>query len=57
MRRDVVLGVIRHSLTFAGGILVAKGILEQGILTEIVGGLMTVIGGIWSVISKTKIDR
>lgn len=57
MRREVILGVIRHSLTFAGGILVAKGLLEQGLLTEIVGGVMTAIGGIWSVISKTKIDR
>lgn len=55
MSRGVLLGVIRHSLTFAGGILVAKGILEQGLLTEIVGGLMTVIGGIWSVIDKAKI--
>jgi len=54
MSREVLLGVIRHSLTFAGGILVAKGILEQGLLTEIVGGLMTAIGGIWSVISKAK---
>jgi len=54
MSRAVVLGVIRHSLTFAGGILVAKGILEQGLLTEIVGGVMTAIGGIWSVVSKTK---
>ena len=54
MSRAVVLGVIRHSLTFAGGILVAKGILEQGLLTEIVGGLMTAIGGIWSVVSKTN---
>ena len=54
MKKEIVLGVVRHSLTFAGGILVAKGILEQGLLTEIVGGVMTAIGGIWSVISKTK---
>lgn len=54
-RKEMLLGVIRHTLTFAGGILVAKGILEQGLLTEIVGGVITVIGGIWSVISKTKV--
>jgi hypothetical protein len=54
MKKEIVLGVVRHTLTFAGGILVAKGILEQGLLTEIVGGVMTAIGGIWSVISKTK---
>jgi hypothetical protein len=54
MKKEIVLGVVRHTLTFVGGILVAKGILEQGLLTEIVGGVMTAIGGIWSVISKTK---
>jgi len=54
MSREGALGIVRHALTFIGGALVAKGILEQGILTEIVGGLMTAIGGIWSVISKAK---
>ena len=54
MKKGVLLGVIRHTLTFAGGILVAKGILDQGVLSEIIGGLMTVIGGVWSVIDKTK---
>lgn len=54
MRKEVILGVVRHVLTFAGGILVAKGLLEQGVLAEIIGGVMTVIGGVWSVIDKTK---
>jgi hypothetical protein len=52
MKKEIVLGIVRHTLTFAGGILVAKGILEQGLLTEIVGGVMTAIGGIWSVMAK-----
>ncbi len=54
MKKEVILGIVRHTLTFAGGILVAKGLLEQGVLTEIIGGVMTVVGGIWSVIDKTK---
>lgn len=54
MKREVILGVVRHTLTFAGGILVAKGLLDQGVLSEIIGGLMTVIGGVWSVIDKAK---
>lgn len=54
MKKEVILGVVRHVLTFAGGILVAKGLLEQGVLAEIIGGVMTVIGGVWSVIDKTK---
>jgi hypothetical protein len=55
MKKEVILGIVRHTLTFAGGILVAKGLLEQGLLTEIVGGVMAVIGGVWSVVDKTKI--
>lgn len=54
MKKEVILGIVRHTLTFAGGILVAKGLLEQGVLAEIIGGVMTVIGGVWSIIDKTK---
>lgn len=54
MKKEIILGVLRHVLTFAGGILVAKGLLEQGVLAEIIGGVMTVVGGIWSIIDKTK---
>ena len=54
MKKEIILGVLRHVLTFAGGILVAKGLLEQGVLAEIIGGVMTVVGGIWSVIDKAK---
>jgi len=54
MKKEVILGIVRHTLTFAGGILVAKGLLEQGLLAEIIGGVMTVVGGVWSVIDKTK---
>ena len=54
MSKEIILGIVRHTLTFAGGILVAKGLLEQGLLAEIIGGVMTVVGGVWSVIDKTK---
>ena len=54
MKKDIILGIVRHTLTFAGGILVAKGLLEQGVLAEIIGGVMTVVGGVWSIIDKTK---
>ena len=54
MSKEIILGIVRHTLTFAGGILVAKGLLEQGVLAEIIGGVMTVVGGVWSVIDKTK---
>lgn len=52
MIKEQVLGLIRHVLTFAGGILIAKGLLSDAISAELIGGAMTVIGSVWSVISK-----
>lgn len=52
--KDQILGLIRHVITFVGGIIVAKGVLDADLSEEIIGGLMTVVGGIWSVISKKK---
>lgn len=54
MSKEIILSIVRHTLTFAGGILVAKGLLDQGVLAEIIGGVMTVFGGVWSIIDKTK---
>ena len=52
MKKEIMLGIVRHSLTFIGGVLVAKGLLDDGIAAEIIGGIMTMVGGIWSVIDK-----
>ena len=52
MKKEVVLGIIRHALTFGGGILVAKGLLEESLVQELSGSLITLIGGIWSVLQK-----
>lgn len=54
MKKEQYLGLIRHTLTFVGGILVAKGLLDETIVTEIVGAVITLVGGMWSIIEKTK---
>lgn len=54
MSKEMVLGLVRHGLTFVGGLLVTKGLLDTNLLTEIVGGLITVVGGVWSIIAKKK---
>ena len=54
MKKEIVLGVIRHTLTFVGGILIAKGLIDEGVLSEIIGGVITLVGGLWSVIDKAK---
>lgn len=50
--KEKVLGLVRHGLTFLGGLAVAKGLLDESLVVEVIGGLMTLIGSIWSISSK-----
>ena len=50
--KEQTLGLIRHALTFVGGILVAKGVVDDATSLELVGAIVTIIGGVWSVLSK-----
>lgn len=52
MKKEIVFGIIRHTLTFVGGILVLKGIVDEATLSEITGAVITLVGGIWSVLEK-----
>jgi len=54
MNMDTVLGIVRHILTFGGGLLVTKGVVDEGTMTTAVGALVTIIGAVWSVIEKRK---
>jgi len=52
MNKEQVLGIIRHALTFIGGILVIKGITTEVISNEVIGAVMTAVGAVWSVIKN-----
>lgn len=52
LTKEQVLGIVRHTLTFVGGIVVMKGLVDEATITEIIGGVMTLTGTIWSVIAK-----
>lgn len=52
MNQEQVLGLVRHALTFIGGLLITKGFVDEGIWSELSGAVMTLIGGVWSVLSK-----
>jgi len=54
MNKQQTLGIIRHALTFVGGLLVMNGVTSEAISTEVIGAAMTFIGGIWSIIDKKK---
>jgi hypothetical protein len=54
MTKEQVLGIVRHVLTFVGGVLVAKGLATDVMSNELIGAAMTLVGGVWSIISKNK---
>lgn len=52
MNKEQIMGIIRHTLTFVGGILVIKGIVAEAITQEVIGAIMTAVGAVWSVASN-----
>lgn len=52
LTKEQIMGIIRHGLTFIGGIVVMKGIVDESTMTEVIGGAMTLVGAIWSIIDK-----
>lgn len=52
LTQDQWLGIIRHTLTFAGGILIAKGLVDETLWAEITGGAVALVGALWSIIAK-----
>jgi hypothetical protein len=54
LTKEQIMGIIRHALTFVGGIVVMKGLVDEAVITEIIGGAMTLTGAIWSIINKKE---
>ena len=52
MTKEQVLGIVRHSLTFIGAILVIKGIASDGQIEQVIGSAVSLVSVIWSVLSK-----
>jgi hypothetical protein len=53
MTKEQKLGIIRHVLTFVGGILLAKGLVDESLLTDMIASVMVLVGGFWSVLAKS----
>lgn len=48
------MAIIRHSLTFIGGIVVMFGYFDESLWTELSGSVVALAGVIWSVVEKNK---
>lgn len=54
LTKEQVLGIVRHGLTFIGGLLITRGMLDQNTLSELIGASSTLVGIVWSIINKKQ---
>jgi hypothetical protein len=54
MTKEQVFGIIRHTLTFVGGLMVVKGTIDESTLEQIISGVITLTGLVWSVVDKNN---
>jgi hypothetical protein len=52
--KEQLLGIVRHPLTFIGGIFITKGLIDESLLNELIGGAIALTGAIWSIVVKNK---
>lgn len=54
LSKEVAFALCRHLLTAVGGVGVAKGVVDASSADAVVGGVMTIMGVVWSVWDKKK---
>jgi hypothetical protein len=54
MTPEEIGGVVRAVVAALGGVLVAKGVVDQATVMAIAGGVATIAVAIWSVLAKRK---
>jgi hypothetical protein len=54
LTKEQIFGIIRHTMTFVGGILIAKGLIDEAMVSEISGAVLTLVGSVWSIVVKNK---
>lgn len=52
MMKPLVITLIRHGLTFAGGALIAKGLTDAATMDQVTGAVTVIVSFIWSVVEK-----
>jgi len=51
---DYALPLLRHALTLAGGVLITKGIADEGTVQALVGGTMAALSVGWAAYAKRQ---
>lgn len=56
MRREQVEGMVRHALTALGGVLVARGVIDESLVEPLVGTGLAAFGVAWSLLENQKVQ-
>lgn len=54
MTKEFLLALLRHALTGAGSVLVARGVADAGTIEAVVGGVLGVVGLLLSFRDKAQ---
>ena len=54
MTKEQFLGLVRHAVTFLGGVIVAKGNFDPTVLDTVAGIGVSIAGLVWSAMAPEK---
>lgn len=54
MTKETVLGIIRHTLTFASGFIIANNPAFGDEIGVVTGSVVGLFGAVWSIIDKAR---
>jgi hypothetical protein len=54
MSKEQIFGVIRHTFTTIGGIVVAQGYISDSLFAELSGAVLALVGVVWSILAKNE---
>jgi hypothetical protein len=52
MTKEKWYSIIRHALTFVGGLLVLKGTIDESVSEQVIASIMTLVGLVWGQVEK-----
>ena len=55
--KNTILSILRHGLTFAGGLLVTKDLLSDSTANEVAGAVTTTIGLLWGAVDEYRAEQ
>lgn len=57
IKKRELMSIVRHTLTFLGGVIMMLGVGSSEIIMEMVGSAVGLTGLIWSIIEKNNRDN